>query len=401
MIKFDINKLRIETYWVKSLTTALGGAIQVLDEELSEGNDEVFNRIPVPMAVVRQFKVRHKTMKYMRPCLIAVCYYENRAIALERHPAGCMGLREEKYEGVLKKWIPAMQHNITTVVRPALEASKQDWYFDGSYIFGFHGVSTDEAVRKGEFLSKDGKFRCVDVDAIGLTKLDDKGKLDVTDRTCLAYVASNGKYAISPPIWKNARQVGEAKVKGTHKNKDGGTKSRDLNFDKVDEFCAVNLSFALKAAAQLSKEFGFEAVEPLNLPQLMIKLNTVNLPKVPSEVKDTFDSGMKFTHALAWMLGFARRCECIDTYATIRSLMKYLTSNGLFFRQAFDPENIFKKGHSLDTVPLKSKKEAIDGFETMSLQDRLEIIRIQRNKLRDKRGGNVVPGMGIYSENDE
>lgn len=413
MIKFDVRKLRIETYWVKSLTTALGGAIRVLDEELSEGTKEVYHRIPVPMAVVRQFKTRHKTMKYIRPCLIAVAYYDDRAIALERHPAGCMGLREERFEGVLKHWTPAMQDNIKRIIEPLVLASgvwneateeydfpeKHDWFFDGRYIFTFE-TTKEAAIKKGEYLSKDGRFRCVDVNAIGLHKLDDRGTLHTTDRTCLAYVAANRSFAISPPIWKNARQVGEAKIKGTHKSKDGTTKSKELNFDKVDQFCAVNLSFALKAAGELSKEFGFEATEPLNLPQLMIKLNTVNLPKVPSEVKDTFDSGMKFTHALAWMLGFARRCENLETYATIRSLMKYLTSNGLFYKQAFDPVNIFHKGQNLDTIPLLSKQEALAGFETMSLKDRLDIIRIQRERALNKRGGNVVPGMGLYSEND-
>lgn len=396
MIKFDIEKLRVETYWVKSLTTALGGAIQILDEEKSSGNDEVFHRLPVPMSVVRQFKTKHKTMKYFRPCLIAVAYYDKRAIALERHPAGCMGLREEKFEGTLKKWVPECQRNIDRCVRPLTQ--KGDWYFDGRYMYTFD-TTLEVAIKKADFLSKDGRFRCIDVDVVGLHQLNDRYKLDTSNRTCLAYVALNGQFAISPPIWKNARQVGVAKVLGTHKTKDGGRrKSQELNFDRIDQFCAVNLSFALKAAAQLSKEFGYEAIEPLNLPQLMIRLNTVNLPKIPSEVKDTFDSGMKFTHALAWMLGFARRSENLDTYATIRSLMKYLTSSGLFFRQAFDPSNIFHKGQNLETVPLLSKEQALEGFETMSIKDRLDIIRQHRTNSR--RGGNVIPGTGIYSEDD-
>jgi len=400
MIKFDIEKLRVETYWVKSLTTALGGAIQILDEEQSSGNDEVYHRLPVPMSVVRQFKTQHKVIKYLRPVLVAVAYYDNRAVALERHPAGCMGLREEKFgeSGLMKKWVPECERNIDRCIRPQVQ--KGDWYFDGRYMYTFNST-LDAAIKKAEFLSKDRRFRCVDVEVVGLHQLSDRLKLDLSDRTCLAYVAFNGQYAISPPIWKNARQVGEAKVLGTHKNKDGGKrKSQDLNFDKVDQFCAVNLSFALKAAAQLSKEFGYEAVEPLNLPQLMIRLNTVNLPKVPSEVKDTFDSGMKFTHALAWMLGFARRSENLDTYATIRSLMKYLTSSGLFFKQAFDPSNIFHKGQTLETVPLLSKEQALEGFETMSVKDRLEIIRQHRTTSRATRGGNVVPGTGIYGEDD-
>lgn len=418
MIKFDINKLRIETYKVKALTTALGGSISVLDEEASTDRQEVFHRIRVPLAVVRQFQVRHKTMKYMRPCLIAVAFYGDRAIAIERHPAGCMGElfarrhakagsieeerkiseQREEVEEYMQRWVPAIEHNIENVIRPLM--AKNTWYFDGRYIFTFDKMTPAQSVKNGDFLSKDGRFRCVDVEAIGLHKLDDKVKLDPVDRTCLAYVAADGQFAISPPIWKDARAVGQAKIKGTREERSKG--ERDFSFDSIDEFCAVNISFALKAAGQLSKEFGFEAIEPLNLPKLMIRLNTVNLPKVPSEVKDTFDSGMSFTHALAWLLGFARRCEDLDTYATIRSLLKYLTSNGLFFKSAFDSANIFKKGISIDDIPLLSKEEALEAdIYKMSLDDRLEILRTQSSiRVRAGRKSNVVGGV-LFSDDDD
>jgi len=410
MIKFDIDKLRVETYYVKSLTTALGGAIRVVDEEVSTEGHEVYHRIPVPLAVVRRFKTTYKTLKFLSPCLVAVTYYENRAIALERHPLGCRGERETQGLRGMTRWVPKSEKNINDIIRPLVQPIKYkpkiyNWYFDGRYIFTFERpnkkkdeerwLSSDDAVKKATFLSADGRFRCVNVQAVGLHKIDEQDTLEMADRTCLAYVANNGAHAISPPIWKDARQVGEAKIKGSHSERNGEGSSREMNFDKVDQFCAVNISFALKAAAKLSKEFGFEATEPLNLPQLMIRLNTVNLPRVPSEVKDTFDSGMKFTHALAWLLGFARRCETLETYATIRSLLKYLTSNGLYFKQAFSPKNIFEKGMNLDSIPVISKKEALEGANLLSLDDRLKIIRKQQEKTQR---GNVVSGTTMYND---
>lgn len=398
MIEFDINKLRVETYKVKTLTTALGGSISILDEEESTDNHEVFHRIPVPMSVIRAFQVRHETMKYIRPCLVAVAFYGSRAISIERHPAGCMGERLARREDRMERWIPVIENNIEKVIRPLIEKGDK-WYFDGRYIFSFNKRTAEQAAQKGEFLSKDGRFRCINVDAIGLHKLDDESKLDPVNRTCLVYVAANGQFAISPPIWKDAKAVGQAKIKGAREARSKG--ERDFSFDSVDNFCAVNISFALKAAAQLSKEFGFEAIEPLNLPNLMIRLNTVNLPKVTSEVKDTFDSGMTFTHALAWLLGFARRCENLDTYATIRSLLKYLTSNGLFFKSAFDPVNIFKKGITLEDIPRLSKEEALEAdIYKLSIEDRLEIIRTQRNVRLGSGRSNVVGGV-LHSDDDD
>ncbi len=405
MIEFDINKLRVETYKVKALTTALGGSISVLDEEVSTADNEVYHRVPVPMSVVRAFQVKHKTVKYLRPVLTAVAFYEDRAIALERHPAGCMGERwvsqldveaRGRLDGVMKQWIPEIEHNIDTVIRPLIEKSETKYYFDGRYIFTFDDkMTTKQAIDKGCHLSKDGRFRVVDVEAIGMHKLEEKRKLAPVGRTCLAYVAAGGQFAISPPIWKDARSVGEAKIKGVGHSGEG---EREFNFDTVDGHCSVNISFALRAAKELSKEFGFEAIEPLNLPGLMVRLNTVNLPKVPSEVKDTFDSGMKFTHALAWLLGFARRCEDLNTYASIRALLKYLTSNGLFLKSVFDPKNIFKDGHDLETIPQLSKKEALEA--EISLSDRLDMIRKAANR-RQPTGGNVVAGVLHNDEDDD
>lgn len=397
LIKFDIKQLRTELYWVKSLSTALGGSVRIVDEERTTAEGfEFYNRISVPLAVIRQFKKQYKTTKYIRPCLMAITYYGDRAIALERHPAGCMGNRfSESRDGTMQEWRPASVYNIENIIGPlvglnvdtyAVEKSgsvtnavlvkaKRQWYFDGRYMFSFK-KSIDETVAEAEKLSSDGRFRTIEVDAIGLHELQDVGKTQVAQRSCMVYVAQNGEYAISPPIWKHTHSVRMARVASS----EGASGSeREMNFDKVDEAVAVNLSFALKAAAELSEEFGFDAIEPLNLPQLMIKLNTINLPKIPSEVKDTFDSGIQFTHALAWLLGFARRCETLETYATIRSLLKYLTASGVYFRQSFSAEGIFQKGHNLDSVPQLSVQDALTSAKALSVAKRLDILRNANN----------------------
>jgi len=68
----------------------------------------------------------------------------------------------------------------------------------------------------------------------------------------------------------------------------------------------------------------------------------------------------------------------------------------------FDPKNIFKEGHDLDTIPLKTKEEALRGFETMSLEDRLEVIRNHRNKTKDTRVANAMAGTDFFDDdNDE
>lgn len=393
MNKFDPNEIRIEIHDLKSCTLALGGSARVVDHEKSSGRKEVYKRIPVPSVVARKFKGDHKRTKYIKPIVTAFIYYGDTVIALERHPLGALGERvSHGLRGDKKEWTPMSAINIREIVKPVAEDDSLEWYFDGRYMFAFDDVDMRNISNAGRSLTSDGRFRAVECTAISLHALADRNKLDPTTRTCLAYVSKDGRFAMSPPIWKDVSSVGKAKVyRSGYEDNQGNVVEKDLEFDRVDDFCAVNLSFALRAAADLSEHFGFEAIEPLNIPQLMIKLNTVNLPKVPQEVKATIDCGMRFTHALAWLLGYARRAETMEQYSVIRGLLQHLTSKGIYFRSAFSGENIFHDGHDVNTIPLLSKQEAIVNAHDMTVGQVMERIR-ERAASRANRRGNVIGG---------
>ena len=375
MIKFDANKLRIETHELKQCTTALGGSIRVVDEERSTEDNEVYKRIPVPLAVVRQFKNEHKRSKYLKPVVTAVTFYEDRVISLERHPNGCNGQKMERVQNLrgeetYQPWTGRSGTHLSKVAK--MVEGETEWFFDGRYIFKMDkATSIEDALEKGKKLTEDGKFRVVNVQAVGLHYIGNERswKLEEAARTCLAYV-SRDQFAISPPIWKSVASVGQAKIARSGFDKGSET---TLDWNKVDQVAAVNLGFTMKAAADLSEHFGFEAIEPLNLPDLMVRLNTVNLPKVPKEVKATFDSGMKFTHALAWLLGYARRAETMEAYSTVRGLLKYLTTRGMFFRDSFSAKAIYKDLNKT-TVPLRTKVEAIEVAANIDEKTYREII---------------------------
>lgn len=398
MIKFEASKVRVDIVELKSCTTALGGSVSIVDTEASTPEREVYKRIPVPLAVARQFKVRYKTSKYIQPVLTAVVYYGDSVFALERHPMGCMGTRfTESLDGTHKEWVPESKRVLDEHIFPLLRGPRaKDWFFDGRYMFSLP-YSPEESVSRGKYLTKDGKFKIIEVEAIGLHQLGgEKWELEPAPRTCLAYKAASGKFAISPPIWKDVSGVGQAKISKTGYEKEDQETTKQLDFDKVNDVCAVNLSFALKAAADLSEHFGFDAIEPLNLPELMVRLNTVNLPKVPKEVKATFDSGIAFTHALAWLLGYAGRAETMEAYATVRALLKYLTTKGLFFRSAFAASNVYKKGVNIEDIPLRNKDEAILAAQKLTLDDQLAILRnrsTRRGRTPTSTEGNVVGGV--------
>lgn len=171
-------------------------------------------------------------------------------------------------------------------------------------------------------------------------------------------------------------------------------------FDMIDESLAVNLNFALKAGQEIGKKFGYEFVEPLQLPRLMIELHTVNLPNVPAEVKATYDIGLKFTHAMAWLLGMSRKTkeDDLETYIMMRSLMKYLTKRGIFRSNVFNAERVFKDGQTVKDVPQLAMDQLMkdQDFTKMSLSAILQQAR--EGQKRRKKGNDIHNVGGMMTE---
>lgn len=347
MIEFDPTNISIEIVLLKSITQALGGAIQVINEEKSSGKKEIYNRIKVPLSVSRAFIQKHqKITKYLKPVYTAVIRYEDRVIALERHPLGTMGeLTTEGLDGSPRTWIPASQSNIDQLVFPLLYNSLRQWYFDGRYIFSFATQDIDQLIEEGVPMTSDGKFRKITSTTIDMQELSTADKLQPQERSCLAFVADSGVNAISPPIWKDANSIGSSKS-------DAEDKNLPKSFDRMDDSMSVNLNFALKAGKEIGAMFGYEYVEPLQLPRLMIELHTVNIPNIPNQIKATYDIGLQFTHAMSWLLGLSRKANNLDTYIMMRSLLKYLTSKGIYHNSTFSAANVFIGEQSIKDVPL-------------------------------------------------
>lgn len=383
MFQFDPDKLRVELVQLKSVTGALGGSISVVDQARSSEKKEVLKRIPIPTAVARSFRERHKTSKYINPVWTAVVLYGDHVVALERHPLGVIGsATTTTADGKTRMWIPDCQQNLDKYVIDVVESSARQWYFDGRYVYAFRSADLATAVVHGEPLSSDHRFRSIEVDAIPLHQLDDASKLELNDRTCVAYIAGNGDFAVSPPIWKDVTAIGKRAKKGDEEDQTSFT------FDGIDEYLSVNLAFALTAAKGLSNHWGFDVIEALNLPQLMIKLKTVNLPGIPAPIKATYDCGMSFQHAFAWLCGFQHKATTLEEHLVVRSLMKYLTTSGLFYSQMFDAAAVYRPGKTGEDVPVLTKDQALENFAKLSSGDILAVVQAKRNSKKQRRQRN-------------
>lgn len=360
MIRFDINKLSVEHVKLKAITTALGGSVSILDEQASAvAGKDVFERVPMPMAVARIFIKKHDS-KYVVPIPCAVTYYDGHAVAIESHPEGARAKKTHiGLDGQEVEWYSESEKNIDSII-PALTKTG-DWFVDGTFIYRFND---SERVN----MSTDGKFRSIPVDTINMTRME--SPVFVAERSCLAFYVDREHFAVSPPIWKNLMSVGTRQLdKSDDDSSDdesvGSAEVAIGQFDRIDQYLSVNLGFALKAASELIDVFGYDSIEPLGLADLMIQLRTVNLPNMPRELKRSYDTGMKFTHAVAWLLGLLSRTETLESYKVLRSLLKYLTTKGVYRKTAFAEGAIFRENMSLNNIKLMTIEEALRNTGTI------------------------------------
>lgn len=368
MIPFDLSKLTVEHIFMKSITTALGGAMVAVGDV--EGTSPT--RIKLPFALARQFIKKHEISTYLKPVVVAVARYEGDIVALERHPLGSIGTETAKgFDGKMAVWTSEIEKSAMTQLERFMAGAQ--WYTDGVFMYNFIDEEPTD-------LTNDGKFASVPVEAISFASLEISGALVDTARACVRYTTNDGQEATSPPIWKTLSTIGD---KIMANDEDLTPSLNNFQFDKVNEALSVNLSFALKAANELSQMYGYDAIEPLALDDLMIQLNTVNLPNQPKHIKRTFDIGMPFTHAMAWLIGLGNRTQTLQSYRTIRSLLKFLTTQGVFFSQSLSTPAIFQDEMSYENVPLMTPDELTEQIRDKSIQDIIEIHSI-RNRRSDK-----------------
>lgn len=392
MIKFDPTKLVTKHMQVKMVSGALGGTLTVLDEKRTKKlGKETFEKIKIAHNLTRHFSKKYRITKYLKPVLTAVTFYEDHVVCLERHPLGNLG--KETTEGLFGevKWTSDSEMNVGKLVQPL--TTGKDWYIDGTYVYHCSAAQLATA----EVLSADRKFRQVKVEAIKLSMLGDIPQTE--ERVCLAFYPEKGAMYLTPPIWKTLTNIGNRQLsaKASTRNADIDDMADDnsvryvdneideTQFDQINDKLCVNLGFVLKAGRELSEVFGYDSIEPLGLPDMMIQLRTVNLPTVANEVKQTFDTGLKFTIAIAWLIGLTKRAETLDSFITLRSLLKYLTTKGVYRKGAFKPEAIFKSGASLDDVKLMTIAEAKKEVESLGIDAFLRATRLAREI--EKAGG--------------
>lgn len=353
MFKFDPSKLTVTYNYMKTVTTALGGSMHIVDPEAADGNQELI-KVKVPFAVVRKFIKETKFTKYLKPVQIAVLRYENTVINIERDIAS--NILQDETDANAPRWVAKMETFVQDYLADRLGAL--DWYFDGRYVYNMSQADIDTLRHGGngvDFISRDDKFRTMDIPCIDLyesNKVVWKTGVMTELRGVIAFSSGNA-FAITPPIWKNVTAIGSSATVDTQPTTDNedyldttigittGEERERILIDSLDQNYSLNLNFTMNTAKSISNIFGFDAVEPLQLPEIMLALTTVNIPGLPKFIKSTFSIGLCPSHGLTWLMGLLTQAKTLEDFVVVRSAIKYLTSKGMFHKNATKLDSLF------------------------------------------------------------
>lgn len=352
MLQFDPALLTVQYHKLKRVTTALGGSISIINPDDPDGK---LIRIKIPFAVARKFIKETTFTQYINPVTIAVMRYGDQIINLERDVTS--SIKNDNYSMTPEgRWVSNLERFNNGPLQDKLDGMV--WFFDGRYVFHFPANTLSELRYGGpdvQYMSSDLSFRSGWVACIDLYEIDSYRAMNVLteDRGVIAFVADNGDFAVTPPIWKNVDAIGssgadESDAKTDHEDYIDSTTGITITADRrstlinqLDHNFSLNLNFTLNTAKNLSNQFGYDAVEPLQLPEIMLSLLTVNIPAMPKAVKSTFAIGMKPSYGLAWLMGLLNVAEDMDQYLAVRAAIKYLTSKGMFHKYTTRKESLF------------------------------------------------------------
>lgn len=375
MFPFDRSKLSVSYNLLKSCTTALGGSMHIIDPDAPEGSETLI-KVDVPFAVMRKFVAETKITKYLKPVEIAVLRYDGEVINIERDLATGI-LNQEPGQ----RWHSKIEMFVNDHLDNRLDIFT--WYFDGRYIFNIEDETVEmlRARETGIPISKDESFRTMKVNCIDLYEANKpvfRTGVVMEERGVIVY--SNGSaFCITPPIWKNVDAIGssaalDTEVRTEHEDyldaTTGITTTEErllVLIDSLDKNYNLNLNFTLNSAKAISNIFGFDAVEPLQLPEIMLQLATVNIPALPKYIKSTFSIGLRPSHGLTWLMGLLVQTKTLQEYIEVRAVIKYLTTKGMFHSTSTKKSSLFQNEEhkmppmlDVSTIPLISEDYFVD-----------------------------------------
>jgi hypothetical protein len=213
------------------------------------------------------------------------------------------------------QWTSKMAVNIAYLQQSLRTWAATDQYFDGQYVYRFTSDPTSIdggfGYRTADTFNLHHAYRTVFVQKI---------------RAGFAYKAG-GDWVVTPPVTA-VGAGGRIQLVGDVEDLSDTNLAVYNTFGSIDTARFVNLCFVNFVARKLTDTFDYTTTEPLGIPLLMVEHQTFNLGGITRVEQQLHAAPLKFTSALAWLIGLHSRVTTLAEMNTLKQCIKMLLTKG-------------------------------------------------------------------------
>ena len=317
MFKFNRNDLKIQYCGLKTISkSTIDPRVTLVDDA---GNE---TKHPVPAAVARIISGRlHGVARFVEPYPACVVFVGDKIVSIDVAIEG-----NYKMYKSMGEWISPVESRLSIIDA----AGDVDWLFDGQYAY----VAVGDVQRLGET-----NFGSLQYKAVNLYKLNDE-RADLIEKLagiCYFNVKTE-EWTCTSPVTRHSGKFLQLTGDTDEFNKKDAFIEDEQGLNRMNHLMFPNLRFVNYASHVLSNRFGYEVLEPLGLPLLMIEHRTFNLGGISLPVQISSSAPFKFLEGLAWMVGLINRVQTLDDLISIKSCIKMLITKGTTLSRGVDDD---------------------------------------------------------------
>lgn len=317
MFKFNRDGLTVRYCGIRSISKS------TIDPRITLVNDDgTETKHPIPASVARIVSNRlHGVARFVEPYPACVAYVDGKIVSVDV----ALGADYKMFKSI-GEWISPIESRISVLDA----AGEVDWQFDGQYAY----VKVGEVDRIG-----DSNFGSVQYRAVNLFKLNDP-QADLIEKLAgMCYFnVKNEEWTCTSPVTRSSGKFLQLTGDTDEFDKTDAFIEDEKGLSRLNVLMFPNLRFVNYTSQVLSKRFGYEILEPLGLPLLMIEHRTFNLGGLSLAVQISSSAPFRFLEALAWMVGLINRVRDLEDLIAIKSCIKMLITKGSTLSRGVDDD---------------------------------------------------------------
>lgn len=215
----------------------------------------------------------------------------------------------------LGEWVSKIESNASI-----LATIEGEWLWDGQYAYRYCG----EIKQMGTT-----NFGNIEVRVFNTYKLGEDKIAGFETLAALCYKnPKTGEWVKTSPMTRNSGGFLQLTGDVEQFNKGDEFVDSEDSFNQINVRLFPNIRFVNYAAKVMANQFGYNSIQPLGLPLLMIEHQTFNIGGLPTEMQTASPAPMNFTSAMAWMIGWYDKVNNLTEMMAVKSVLKMLLSKG-------------------------------------------------------------------------